>query len=62
MLMLHHSYLRRLPESEVDKEIQPMKLPGKLAEMTGTVLYPDEDSSKWDVDGKYSMRCMYTLQ
>ncbi|KAK3749308.1 hypothetical protein QZH41_020089, partial [Actinostola sp. cb2023] len=43
-------YLRRLPESEIHKDIQPLKLPGKLGEMTGTVLYPDESSAKWDVD------------
>lgn len=45
------SYLRRLPESEVEEEIKPLKLPGVLSTMTGTVLYPDEESAKWDVDG-----------
>merc|ERR1712212_715865 len=43
-------YLRRLPESEIHKDIQPLKLPGQLGDMTGTVLYPDESSAKWDVD------------
>ncbi|XP_001631440.3 NADH-ubiquinone oxidoreductase 49 kDa subunit [Nematostella vectensis] len=42
--------LRRLPDSEIHKDIQPMKLPGRLAEMTGTVMYPDENSAKWDID------------
>ena len=45
------SYLRRLPESEVEDENKPLKLPGVLASMTGTVMYPDEESAKWDVDG-----------
>lgn len=48
---LFHSFLRRLPESEVEDENKPMKLPGVLSTMTGTVLYPDEESAKWDVDG-----------
>ncbi|KAK2566777.1 NADH dehydrogenase [ubiquinone] iron-sulfur protein 2 [Acropora cervicornis] len=43
-------FLRRLPESEVEDENKPMKLPGVLSTMTGTVLYPDEESAKWDVD------------
>ena len=47
------SYLRRLPESEVEDENKPLKLPGVLASMTGTVMYPDEESAKWDVDGMY---------
>ena len=45
------SYLRRLPESEVEDENKPLKLPGVLGSMTGTVMYPDEESAKWDVDG-----------
>ena len=45
------SYLRRLPESEVEEENKPLKLPGVLSTMTGTVMYPDEESAKWDVDG-----------
>ena len=48
---LFHSFLRRLPESEVEDENKPMRLPGVLSTMTGTVLYPDEESAKWDVDG-----------
>lgn len=44
-------HLRRLPESEVEEENKPLKLPGALATMTGTVMYPDEESAKWDVDG-----------
>ncbi|XP_031568922.1 NADH-ubiquinone oxidoreductase 49 kDa subunit-like [Actinia tenebrosa] len=43
-------YLRRLPEAEIHKEIQTERLPGKLADMTGTVMYPDEKSAKWDID------------
>ena len=48
-----YSFLRRLPESEVEDENKPMKLPGVLSTMTGTVLYPDEESAKWDVDGMF---------
>ena len=44
-------YLRHLPESEVEEENKPLKLLGVLSTMTGTVMYPDEESAKWDVDG-----------
>ena len=50
-LLTLSSYLRRLPESEVEEENKPLKLPGVLSTMTGTVMYPDEESAKWDVDG-----------
>lgn len=33
-------------------ELEPLRLPGKLAAFTGNVLYPNEDSAVWDVDGK----------
>ena len=45
-------YLKRLPQTEIEKDLKPMRLPGALGEMTGTTLYPDEASAKWDVDGK----------
>jgi len=44
-----------LPESEIHKDIQPLKLPGQLGQMTGTVMYPDESSAKWDVDGRFTV-------
>ena len=33
------------------KELEPLKLPGKLAGFTGNVLYPNEESAVWDVNG-----------
>ena len=40
----------RLPTTEeVLKEIEPVKLPGRWAEYTGNVMYPDEESALWDV-------------
>ena len=48
-----NSYLRRLQEGEVEDENKPLKLPGVLSTMTGTVMYPDEESAKWDVDGRH---------
>lgn len=32
------------------EELEPLKLPGALSEYTGNVLYPDEESAKWDID------------
>ncbi|XP_062504434.1 NADH-ubiquinone oxidoreductase 49 kDa subunit-like [Corticium candelabrum] len=32
------------------EELEPLKLPGPLAEYTGNVLYPNEESEKWDID------------
>ena len=40
------------PLDESQKELEPLKLPGRLAEYTGNVLYPNEDSAVWDVNGK----------
>lgn len=34
------------------KELEPLKLPGKLGSYTGNVLYPNDDSAVWDVNGK----------
>lgn len=39
------------PEDESQKELEPLKLPGRLAEYTGNVMYPNEDSAVWDVNG-----------
>jgi hypothetical protein len=33
-----------------DNELSPLKLPGQLSTMTGNVLYPNEESSVWDVN------------
>ena len=38
-------------KDDSQKELEPLKLPGKLGEYTGNVLYPSEDSSVWDVNG-----------
>ena len=32
-----------------------MKLQPELASYAGTVLYPDSESAKWDVDGMHQM-------
>ena len=37
--------------SEVEEEMKPLKLQPELASYAGTVMYPDEESAKWDVDG-----------
>ena len=37
--------------SELEEEMKPLKLQPELASYAGTVLYPDEESAKWDVDG-----------
>lgn len=39
-------------EEEAMLELAPMKLPGKLNQFTGTVMYPNEDSAVWDVNRK----------
>ena len=31
--------------------MKPLKLQGELASMAGTIMYPNEESAKWDVDG-----------
>ena len=38
------------------KELESLKLPGKLSEYTGNVMYPNEESSVWDVDRKQAGR------
>lgn len=40
------------PEGEKDEslmELDPLKLPGKLSEYTGNVMYPDDESAVWDI-------------
>lgn len=32
------------------KELEPLKLPKKIADYTGNVMYPNEESAVWDVD------------
>ena len=39
------------PQDELQKELE-LELLGRLAEYTGNVLYPNEDSAVWDVNGK----------
>ena len=39
-------------EEKVIKELEPLRLPGKLAGFTGNVMYPDGESSVWDVNGR----------
>ena len=45
---------RRSWNPEVDDRgtIPRLELPGKLNEWTGTVMYPNDDSALWDVDGR----------
>ena len=38
------------------KELEPLKLPGKLADYTGNVMYPNEESAVWDVNGRCGRR------
>ena len=38
------------------KELEPLKLPGDMAGYTGNVMYPNEESAVWDVDGKEKKR------
>lgn len=42
--------------SELEEEMKPLKLQPELASYAGTVLYPDSESAKWDVDGMYQMK------
>ena len=34
------------------RELEPLKLPGKLGTFTGNVMYPNEESAVWDVNGR----------
>lgn len=42
------------------KELEPFKLPGKPGRKAGSVLYPNEGSKAWDVEGEWS-KTMRTL-
>ena len=42
--------------SELEEEMKPLKLQPELASHAGTVLYPDSESAKWDVDGKLEIK------
>ena len=44
-----------------DNELSPLKLPGQLSTMTGNVLYPNEESSVWDVNGESSNVLCYSM-
>ena len=46
---------QRQPQVKEDsglKELEPLKLPGKLGTFTGNVMYPNEESAVWDVNGR----------
>ena len=40
------------------KEFEKLKLPDELAEYTGHVMYPDEDTKLWEKEGLLNL---YTL-
>ena len=45
------------PQTKEDsglKELEPLKLPGKLTAFTGNVMYPNEESAVWDVNGMFT--------
>lgn len=45
--------LKRVVSEEAEEELRPQyKLPGQLNDWTGNVLYPDEESRKWDINGE----------
>ena len=48
----------QLPEV-ARKELEPLKLPGKLSGFTGNVMYPNDDSAVWDVNREYTTCYMY---
>ncbi len=51
-LILYCRTLKRVVTEEAEEELRPQyKLPGELNDWTGNVLYPDEESKKWDVNG-----------
>ena len=43
-----------MKEDSGPKELEPLKLPGKLGGFTGNVMYPNEESAVWDVNGTFS--------
>ena len=36
------------------KELEQLKLPGKLGQFTGNIMYPNEDSAVWNVDREWA--------
>ena len=56
----HRSSSAQPPREEVDvmQELAPVKLPGQLAEWTGNVMYPNEESAVWDVTRQYPVVCV----
>ena len=52
MTLQNFRSLKRVASEEAQEELRPHKLPGELNDWTGNVLYPDEESKKWDVNGK----------
>ncbi len=42
---------------QAQRELEPLKLPGKLGLFTGNVLYPDDNSAVWDVNGMLFQQC-----
>ena len=51
MTLVFFRSLKRVVSEEAEEELAPHKLPGELNDWTGNVLYPDEESRKWDVNG-----------
>ena len=46
-----YSSAKSKPEAK-ENLYAPLKLPGELGTMTGTVMYPDDKSEVWDVNSK----------
>lgn len=56
--LINSRTLKRVVSEEAEEELRPQyKLPGELNDWTGNVLYPDEESKKWDVNG--TILCTY---
>ncbi len=43
--------------AQAQRELEPLRLPGKLGLFTGNVLYPDDNSAVWDVNGILFPQC-----
>ena len=57
LLLFIRLYSSGQPQTKEDsglKELEPLKLPGKLTAFTGNVMYPNEESAVWDVNGMFT--------
>ena len=52
ILIFFRRNLKQLSSEEAKKELEREKLPANLDQFTGSVMYPDEVTSKWDLEGK----------